>query len=247
MGGSMNPERTLRLSPRMLVGLLVIALGVILLLDNLRLVYAEDVLRFFWPVVLLSFGVLKLQGSGGAYHRAIGIGIILVGLYLLLDALGLIPFYFELDDLWPLILVGVGAALVYSAFHRGAARRAGADRRVNAFAVLGGTRLVSTSPEFEGGNLAAFAGGCELDLRGAAPAAAGAVIDAFVTWGGVAVWVPEDWTVTSRVIPLMGSFEDKTLPGVADPAKQLLVKGFVAMGGIEVANGPRRRRRNREV
>jgi LiaI-LiaF-like transmembrane region len=244
----MNPERTLRLSPRLLVGLLVIALGVVLLLDNLRLVYAEDVLRFFWPVVLLSFGVLKLQGSGGTYHRAIGIGIILVGLYLLLDALGLTPFYFELDDLWPLILVGVGAALVYSALHRGTARRdgGGADRRVNAFAVLGGTRLVSTSREFEGANLAAFAGGCELDLRGAAPAAAGAVIDAFVTWGGVAVWVPEDWTVTSRVIPLMGSFEDKTRPGAADPAKRLLLKGFVMMGGIEVANGPRGRRRSRE-
>ena len=39
----------------------------------------------------------------------------------------------------------------------------------------------------------------------------------FAFWGGIEIKVPEDWTVVTRVMPLMGGVEDKTRapPGAA--------------------------------
>lgn len=236
----MSPERSFRLSARLLVGLFVIALGVVFLLDNLRLIYAEDLLRFFWPAIFLLIGVFKLVGRGSTFHRVLGMVFTFIGLWLLLEELHLLPFYVGLDDLWPLILVAVGLALVFGAFRRnGSGRWQVADPTVHAFALMAGNHVASTSRELRGGSLAAVMGGCELDLRGAEPAAGGAVIDAFAFWGGVEIWVPEGWSVTSKVFPLMGAFEDKTHSGGGEEAgKNLTIKGFAVMGGIEVNNGP---------
>ena len=31
-------------------------------------------------------------------------------------------------------------------------------------------------------------------------------------WGGIEIRVPENWTVSSRIVPLMAGVEDKTRP-----------------------------------
>lgn len=236
----MSVEQSFRLSARLLVGLFVIALGVIFLLDNLRLIYAGDLLRFFWPALFLVIGVVKLVVRGSTFHRVLGLAFTLIGLWLLLEELDVLPYYFDLDDLWPLILVALGLALVFGAFRRnGSGRWQMSDPTVHAFALMAGNHVTSTSRELRGGSLGAVMGGCELDLRGAEPGEGGAVIDAFALWGGVEIWVPEGWSVTSQVFPLMGAFEDKTRPGGAEEAgKHLTIKGFAVMGGIEVNNGP---------
>ena len=54
-------------------------------------------------------------------------------------------------------------------------------------------------------------------------------------WGGIEIRVPPDWTVVSQVDPILGGFEDKTMPP-KDESKRFIIHGSVVMGGIEVGN-----------
>jgi predicted membrane protein len=80
-------------------------------------------------------------------------------------------------------------------------------------------------------------GGVELDLRGATAAPGGAVIDVFVMWGGIEIWVPPDWAVSNEVMVLMGGADDKST-GAQDARSRLTVRGFCVMGGIEIGPKP---------
>jgi predicted membrane protein len=76
-------------------------------------------------------------------------------------------------------------------------------------------------------------GGIELDLRAAGTATGEAVIDVFVMWGGVEIWVPPDWAVSNEVNLLMGGAEDRST-GAQGATHRLIVRGFVVMGGLEI-------------
>jgi len=106
---------------------------------------------------------------------------------------------------------------------------------LSSFAFLGYSEKGSTSPRFQGADVTAIMGGCKIDLRGAGTDEDGAVIDAFAFWGGIKILVGEDWVVTNKVLPLLGGLDDRSraAPGAS---KQLLVRGTVIMGGVEVAN-----------
>jgi hypothetical protein len=191
--------------------------------------------------VLLGVGAAVLaQKSGWGWLWVVAGG------WTLLDALDVIDLDFW-EIFFPLALVAVGFVLVTrgvrgagGAASGSAAGNSVADResKTHAFAFMSGNVRKNDSEAFRGGDLMAFMGGVELDLRQARAIPEGAVIDAFTMWGGIEIRVPEDWRVVSEVLPLLGGFEDKTKPP-ADPAAirgRLLVRGVAVMGGIEVKN-----------
>ncbi|MCP4562556.1 MAG: cell wall-active antibiotics response protein, partial [Bosea sp.] len=110
-------------------------------------------------------------------------------------------------------------------------------------AILGGATRTSNSADFRGGDMVAFMGGCDINLRQARIAQSPAVIDAFAFWGGVEIKVPEQWSVSVRGVPLLGGYEDNTRPPLAEdelaadePRQELIIKGFAIMGGVEIKN-----------
>jgi predicted membrane protein len=110
------------------------------------------------------------------------------------------------------------------------------NSRMNVMAIMGGVSRGNNSTAFRGADLLAIMGGLEIDLRKAAIHGE-AVIDLFVMWGGIEIRVPEDWTVTSHVVPLMGGVEDKTRPPqMAHAPHQLVLRGVALMGGVEIKN-----------
>jgi len=110
------------------------------------------------------------------------------------------------------------------------------NARMNVVAIMGGVTRGNNSPSFRGADLLAIMGGLEIDLRKAAIHGE-AVIDLFVMWGGIEIRVPEDWTVTSHVVPLMGGVEDKTRPPqTAHIQHNLVLRGVALMGGVEIKN-----------
>jgi len=227
-------ERRTPIGPQLLIGCAVAVLGVLFTLDNLNILESEPILRW-WPVVLVLIGLSKLLGFGARPQTAGGALITAAGLWLLLSSLDLIRY--GLWDLWPLALVFAGGWLVMRGMAR--TREGGSpvdpDDYANAFVMLGGMARKMNSAQFRGGEATAFMGGVELDLRNAHPAGETVIIDVLAWWGGIELWVPTDWKVTSEVVPFMAGYEDKTKPR-PDAKTHLVLRGLVVMGGVEVGN-----------
>jgi predicted membrane protein len=223
-----------RVTPQVVFGFVVIALGIIFTLDNLHVIYAEDYLRY-WPVALIAIGLTKIwQVRSGFGNPIAGFLFLLFGTWLLLNNLGYI--HRDAWSFWPVILIFVGSMIMWQGM-RGRRQRAGlgANDTINGVAVLSGVQRQSNVTAFRGGELTAFMGGCEIDLRKAS-INGDAVIDVFAMWGGIEIKVPETWTVINKVTPFMGGVEDKTLQPAAPSEHRLTLRGLVLMGGIEIKN-----------
>jgi len=248
-----------RITPQLIVGLLIVFVGVVFTLDELGFARAGTYLKY-WPSALIAIGLIKLvqaRDGGGAFA---GFIFTLAGAWLQLEELNVI--HVSLGDVWPLALVIFGGYLVWQGLAGRAPRRdtppvaplqppegmgnsswsGGRQSRVtdtnstmSAMAILGGVSRGNNSSAFRGADLLAIMGGCEIDLRQAAINGE-AVIDVFAMWGGIEIRVPEDWTVVSRIVPLMGGVDDKTRPPQAATAHRLVLRGFAIMGGIEIKN-----------
>jgi len=107
---------------------------------------------------------------------------------------------------------------------------------VRAFAVLSSNELRPVSRPFRGADLSAVLAGVKLDLTSARMEGDTARIELFAFCGGIEIYVPPDWTVTSKVGTLMGGFTDKRRPTTTLPTKTLIIDGFAIMSGIEVSN-----------
>jgi len=236
-----RPHRP-RFTPQVVIGLMVIALGVIYTLDNMGLIVADDYLQY-WPAGLVLVGAIKVWTARRDGHGWFG-GLLFLGIgsYMLINRIA----YIRIDarEVFPLILVFLGGFMVWRGFFGGArGRQADGMSRFSSLAVMGGCSRRSNSQTFEGADLTAIMGGCDIDLRQASIAPnTEAVIDVFAFWGGIDLKVPEDWVVVNRVIPLMGDVDDKTRTPVSSstPVKRLILRGIVIMGGIGVKNRSRR-------
>lgn len=220
------------ITPRVVLGICLILLGVLFTLENLGF---GDIWSY-WPVLLIAVGASKLLWPASGSSRSTGFVLLAIGLIFLLDENHLGILDFEFWDLFPLVFVLIGISIVWRGLLGRKAEALPEDQAtINAVAVLGGSRRTTTSEDFRGGDLVAFMGGVELDLRGAKIGPEPAVIDAFAFWGGVDIKVPPDWTITMRGVPLLGGYEDSTEPP-EEPQGRLIVKGFAIMGGVEVKN-----------
>jgi hypothetical protein len=100
------------------VGFLIVAIGLILLLDQQGIVSASYVFRFFWPAIFIFFGIeTALCPGASSSRRIVGILMIAFGGLLLLGALGIL--HVGLYSLWPLLLIIWGVWVIGRAFGGG--------------------------------------------------------------------------------------------------------------------------------
>lgn len=226
------------LSSRLIVGLFVVGAGVVFALDELGLAAAEDFLQW-WPLVLVAIGLMKLADRQS--HRLLAGGLVVAGLWFLAINLGYLAA--DYTDLWPLLLVGVGGALIYSAFRHADPKREGANDGsvIHEVAVLAAKTVAHSSPRFRGGNLTAALGGIDVDLRKARIEGEEAVLDCVAFWGGGEISVPREWRVVNQIVPILGGVEDSTEPPADENAPRLRLTGFAVMGGLEVNNGEKKK------
>jgi len=223
----------IRLTSQLFAGLLLAALGVLFTLDNLQILRAREVLRY-WPAIFLVIGISQLVQA-----RSIGTMIggsiwIVFGSVLLGERLHLISSGLRF---WPLLLVAVGVwIMVRSMTAAGPSGVTDSSARLSALAVLGGVDRRVTAEGFKGADITAFMGGGKLDLREAKMAGPEAVVDILAVMGGFEIVTPETWHVIVDVVPLMGGYEDKTRHPADPSAPRLRLRGFVMMGGLEVRN-----------
>lgn len=256
----MPPNNTI--PPKFIIGVCLVLMGVVLALDQLGVVQAHHVLRY-WPAALIIVGLAMLQRR--ERHSALrALVLIVVGGWLLLNTLGLMGL-----DLWefilPLLLVFFGARIMMRSQgsrsgaspdlpgagpatgatptgqapggFNSAAPSSGEPVHASLFSLLSSSKRRWGKSVFRGAEATAFMGGCELDLRDALMSSGElAVVDVFVIMGGVNIFVPPNWTVSQEVVPLLGGVHDKTRSVPSNPAQHLLVRGTVVMGGVEISN-----------
>jgi hypothetical protein len=232
-----NEVQNKSVSRQVILGVLVIGMGLLFLLDNLAIWDFQRAIQF-WPMVFILVGVIKLFDTNSSDGYLVGGALIVVGVLMTLSRLGY--FYFSWSALWPLLLIALGGSVLYKAV---TGRRligssikgvAAADEVIDVTAILGGFERRISTPDFKGGEVTAVMGGCSLDLRGSSIQGE-AVINVFAVWGGITLKCPPDWTVVLHGTPIMGGFEEKTVPP-PDNSKRLIVRGYAIMGGVEVRN-----------
>jgi hypothetical protein len=222
------------ISPRLFVGLGFLAAGVLLALDRFTQVDIGPLWRF-WPLVLVAFGLSRIlqpgEGRGGGLIP-LGIGIWLLG-----NNFGW--WYLRFNDIVPFLVILVGLLILGRMFKGSSctgSQRGMDEARVDAFAMMGLSRRVTNSQAFKGGGATAIMGACEIDLRQAALGEGGAVIDCFAMWGGIQIAVPEGWSVSLEGMPIMGSFEDRTVQSSFGSPNRLVIRGAAIMGSVQVGH-----------
>lgn len=218
---------------RVVLGLAMMAFGILWTLDNLGLAESGPILRW-WPAVIVILGLLRLFGGRSWPAGAI---MTFVGVWLLGEQLDLIHLSFF--TLWPIVLVLIGIGMLTRSSVQRASDPSRADdsaAKLSSFAFMSGVVRKVVSTEFQGGDATAVMGGVKLDLRGAKPAPGGAVLDVMVVWGGIEIWVPDTWRVVNEATVMLGGLEDQTRVPPADTRETLIIRGLVVMAGVEIKN-----------
>ena len=212
---------------RVYFGTLIVAVGVIFLLDNGDVLDAGDVFSSYWPVALIGAGLLMFVTNPTHWVSALIVTGIGVGFLLsTLDVLDVSDF------IWPIVIVVVGLAVIFGRGSRSKVEQTGDT--VSSFNMFSGSELASHSKRFTGGDVSAVFGGAELDLTDALPEE-GAELDVFTAFGAVEVTVPRGWNVVVKGLPLFGAFENKTAKDpVPEGAPELVINATAIFGGVEV-------------
>ena len=147
---------------RLLVGGVLIALGIVFLLDRLGVAQAGTLIAALWPLMIIAAGVLQMAVTRRA-HVGAAI-VVLVGLILLAASLNLLPAN-AWGLFWPVVLIAVGVLFMAGVITRGRVHQPDQRDQAQAFSVFGGQRVINESPQFRGASLTAFFGGVTLDLR----------------------------------------------------------------------------------
>lgn len=217
------------MNPAVVNGGALIIVGVLLLLDQLNIISVD-----FWALVFFALGLLKILQACDTTGRLLGALLMALGAGFELEHLGTL--HLHLDRTWPVFVIAVGLLLIWRAYQQEPAETGGAlSQHLNVFAIWGGGEYRIRAKNFRGGNLVAFMGGFDVDLRDADIEGNEAVIDVNCLMGGGVIRVPETWAVSMRVTAFMGGHSLKAREG-PQPTKTLVVKGIAIMGGVEVRN-----------
>jgi len=217
-----------RFNPAVLNGGALIVVGVLLLLDQMGIISFD-----FWALVFGAFGLLRLLQASDATGRLWGVLLMGVGAAIELDHLGYVNV--RLDRTWPVFVIVAGLILIWRAYQQPTESGGILSPHLNVFSILGGGEYRIRAKNFRGGDLVAFMGGFDVNLKDADIEDSEATITVNCLMGGGVIRVPETWAVSMRVAAFMGGHSLKAREG-PQPTKTLIVKGVAIMGGVEVRN-----------
>ena len=249
-----SDRRTSRGPGRVWAGLFIVAIGGVLLLDQMGFPFPDWL--FTWPVLLIALGLFV--GLRHNFRRGGWIMMIVVGSFFLVqDSYPQWPIH---RYLWPFVLIFIGLFVVFSPRRSRWKRewkdeygRTAWERRysgsfhstkegytsedfIDSTAIFGGVHRKVVSKNFKGGDITSVMGGTEIDLTQAD--FTGVIrLDVTQIMGGTKIIVPAHWEVRCEVSAMFAGFEDKRQQtAVVNPDKVLILEGTSVFGGIELRN-----------
>ena len=226
---------------RYFFGLILILLGVGFLLDQTGYIQFGDIISMYWPVIIILAGL-----SGLLDRRSSKLGnliVLAIGAILQLRNLGYITIdVFQL--FFPVVLILIGINIIFSKGvkkhntsvepEKWSKNNTTLEDTVDLSVILSGIETINQSNSFKGGKISAILGGVNLDLRGATLNNNEAFLDVSALFGGVEVYVPDNWRVEMTGTPILGGWENKTRLNTDPGAPVLKIRGTAIFGGIEV-------------
>jgi predicted membrane protein len=251
-------------SGKALVGLILLAVGCLLLLRTLDIFFVPGWI-FSWPVFMIIIGCFI--GSRQGFNRPsafipLTIGIIFLSNRILPD-MDLSRFF------WPFLVIAFGLWMIMG---RKASKildhsntwekRVDPDPepaawsatdpdpadpiqpkpnpgtfaadKVESVSVFGGVKRNVVSKNFQGGEVINFFGGAEINLM-QSDINGRVYLEVVQVFGGTKIIVPANWTVHSEMVAIFGGIEDKRPPQLNVMAdKVLVIQGTSIFGGIDI-------------
>lgn len=216
------------------MGLVFVIIGGLILLGNLGVLENFwGLVGTYWPVLLILAGVYNIVSNPAG--KVGGMIVFAAGALLLVNNMDQVQ-VFNRVSFWPIILILVGLWFIF----RGGKEPNVVERdSINVVALFSGNSSRVVSNDFKGGSSVALFGGTEVDLRDSKISSPGAKFDVFAMFGGADIYVPENWSVVAKGLPLFGGMEDKTVSKEDEPVEnrpKLVINYLAIFGGVEVKN-----------
>ena len=217
------------------LGVLLILLGVLIILTNVGVLDLGlwQIFVTYWPLLLIGAGLYNLLTNPAG--RFGGLIVLLMGSLFLarnLDQLNV----FDYISFWPLVLIFIGVWLLL----RGRRGPREIDKsRLNLINIFSGTSSRVVSSNFKGGSSISIFGGAEIDLRESVLDEGRARFDIFALFGGDDIYIPEDWNVVIKGLPIFAGWDDNTRanPGDEEESENTLeINCLLLFGGVDVNN-----------
>jgi Domain of unknown function (DUF5668) len=214
---------------RIVLGLGLVALGILFLLDQAGTIDAGEIIGDWWPVVIIAIGAVQLvQQPRSPVGPLIVVGIGIVFLLAQLDVLG--------DDVWrfvwPVALVIVGLVFLLRRPGRSAANDRPEDV-VGTTAFFSGTEIVISSQRFAGGSATRSSGrGARSPEGPARPRRGHAGGDHRVR--RCRRHRSQGWRVETRGTPILGGVDNKIDAPPDGHGPVLTIDLTVLSGGAEI-------------
>lgn len=102
-----------RLHGTLIIGVILLAVGVLFLLDNFYVITIGEPVSHFWPLIIVALGLARILQAEHPWERRRGFAWMYFGLWLLVSVLHMFGLNFH--NSWPLLLIGFGINAIWKA------------------------------------------------------------------------------------------------------------------------------------
>ena len=244
-----NSANRSALGGRFFFGALVVMVGILFLLNSTGVADLDWLLNW-WPSLIILYGVWRLVAN--RFRRLFWpIVLIVIGAFLQLGQLG---FDISWARYWPVALIAVGILILGGGLRRRSRRRRHSTTGPNSSTIIDvdvstsqdadddtlhavvGSQDRVISGDFQSGSINVVMGSGTLDMRDARIVDRPATLEVSVVIGEVKIRVPADWNVHIVNSIQVGEAEDIRARQNNDDNPDLIVKGSLKMGGLQITD-----------
>jgi len=209
-------------------GVVVITVGVLALLGSIGVFNFGEVIGRWWPLLIITAGIITFIGNPGKVVWPLT--IVAIGVLFQLRQLDVITFnVWQL--FWPVIIIAVGISIIMNRTSKHSTLNSADTTNLSVF--FSGSETRNNSHNYQGGTISTAFGGVELDLRDA-KIKDSATLNISVILGGLELRVPREWHIQSDVTPILGGVDGRSVNTAKPGAPTLIITGDVILGGIDI-------------
>ncbi len=238
------------LGSRFFFGALVLAIGILFLLNSTGVADLDRLLDW-WPLLIILYGAWRLIANR---FRRLFFPILLIAIGAILQ-LGQLGFDIDFGRLWPIALIAVGVLILAGGIRRrnrrgrSSAASHGSSTIIDvdvsasgnmddaALHAIVGTQDRIISGDLQSASVNVVMGSGSLDLRDAKIVDKPATLEVSTVMGEVKVRVPTEWNVRIENFVTMGDAKDaRRSPPDNGDTPDLIVSGSVTMGSLQITD-----------